>query len=527
MSAHDAVAGVHALGGLRTGEPSSAALPGAAIVLFGASGDLARRELLPSLYELFRKGLLPRRFAIIGVAPGEWTTDVFREKMREAITRRDGAPPSRWDDFAGHLQFVRGDANSPASEDYADLKRAITSVCAESGMPEHVLFHLAVPASLFGTIATRLGEAGLARSDHGWRRLIVEKPFGSDRESAIALDGELRRVFGEEQIYRVDHFLGKETVQNMLVFRFANPGFEPIWNRNYIDHVQITVAETLGIGTRARFYEQTGVVRDMIQNHLLQLLCMMAMEPPLRFEAGSLRDETAKVLQAVNIDALSRKGAAVRGQYGPGTIGGEAVPGYRQEPGIDPASNTATYAALKLTLDNWRWSGVPFYLRTGKRQSRAITEVAIHFKQTPHLMFPKEAGHGRHRSVLAFEVQPNEGIMLTLAAKRPGPDLAVNSVQMDFRYAEAFGIEEPPRAYAWLLLDALQGDQTLFARSDWIDYAWQIVDPIVGAWTAESAEDFPNYQAGSAGPAAADDLLVRDGRAWRSLEPVPKSGSGG
>lgn len=515
MTSHSPVAGVRAIDGLRSGR--SATPPGAAIVIFGATGDLARRELIPALFELYCKGLLPEKFVVIGVAPRDWNTEVFREKMREAITETGPTSTARWDDFARRLQYVRGDAGSPADEGYAELKHAITSLCAETGIREHVLFHLAVPASLFGTIASRLGEAGLARSDDGWRRLIVEKPFGSDRASAAALDRELRRVFGEEQIYRVDHFLGKETVQNMLVFRFANPGFEPIWNHNYIDHVQITVAETLGIGTRATFYEQTGVVRDMIQNHLLQLLCMMAMEPPLRFDAISLRDETAKVLQAVNIDMLCREEAAVRGQYGPGTVGGERVPGYREEKGVDLASNTSTFAALKLTLDNWRWSGVPFYLRTGKRLSRKLTEVAIHFKQTPHLMFPAEAGHERHRSVLTFEVQPNEGIVLTLAAKHPGPSLAIDTVQMDFRYAEAFGVEQPPRAYAWLLHDALQGDQTLFARSDWIDNAWAIIDPVVEMWQANPPADFPNYRAGTAGPAAADALIERDGRSWRSL----------
>lgn len=518
MNKPGAVAGVRALEGMQTARRISDDAPGAAMVIFGASGDLARRELLPSLYELYCKGLLPRKFVIIGTASRDWSTDDFREKMREAVSSAGGSPPSRWEEFVGSLQYVRVDAESPANEDYATLKRAITDICADTGIPEHILFHLAVPASLFGTIAMRLGEAGLARSEDGWRRLIVEKPFGSDRESARALDGELRRVFGEDQIYRVDHFLGKETVQNMLVFRFANPGFEPIWNRNYIDHVQITVAETLGIGTRAGFYEQTGVVRDMIQNHLLQLLCMMAMEPPLRFDAVALRDETAKVLQAVNIDDLTRNGSAVRGQYAPGRIEGEEVPGYREEPGVDSESGTATYAALKLTLDSWRWSGVPFYLRTGKRMSRKLTEVAIHFKQTPHLMFAPEAGGERHRSVLTFEVQPNEGIGLTLAAKRPGPDLSVGRVKMDFRYAEAFGIDEPPRAYAWLLHDALQGDQTLFARSDWINYAWQIVDPIVAAWEGAGAADLPNYPAGSAGPAAADELLARDGRRWRDIE---------
>jgi glucose-6-phosphate 1-dehydrogenase len=346
---------------------------------------------------------------------------------------------------------------------------------------------------------------------------VIEKPFGQDRRSARLLDQELRAVFGEEQIYRIDHFLGKETVQNMLVFRFANPGFEPIWNRNYIDHVQITVAEDIGIGTRASFYEQTGVVRDMMQNHLLQLLCMTAMEPPVRYDADSLRDETAKVLDAVAATPVDVHNEAVRGQYGAGAMHGRAVPGYREEAGVPAGSATATFAAIKLALDSWRWAGVPFYLRTGKRMTRKLTEVAIQFRPTPHLMFPIEPDRTSHRSALVFELQPTEGIIQTLAAKQPGPDLAIRTVKMNFGYAEAFGVQEPPRAYAWLLLDAMQGDQTLFARSDWIDKAWQIVDPIVDRWTSEPPDRFPNYAAGAAGPSAAEDLLRRDGRAWRPL----------
>lgn len=485
------------------------------LVIFGASGDLARRELLPSLYELYSKRLLPERFAIIGVAPREWTTSQYRDEMRSAVIAHCSIDVTDWDGFAERLGFVKGDAASP--EDYAALAAGIEKTRATLGIPDHVLFHLAVPPALFGVIAGRLGASGLARSENGWRRLVVEKPFGKDRASARELDRQLREVFGEEQIYRVDHFLGKETVQNMLVFRFANPGFEPVWNRNYIDHVQITVAEDLGIGTRANFYEQTGVVRDMIQNHLLQLLCMTAMEPPVAFEAKSLRDETVKVLEAINVVPDDLHGSAARGQYGPGTVGGERVRGYREEDKVPAGSTTSTFAALRLTLDNWRWAGVPFYLRTGKRLSRKLTEVAIQFKPTPHYMFPTNGEEPSHQSVLVFELQPDEGIIQTLAAKQPGPDLAVRTVTMRFGYADAFGVDEPPRAYAWLLLDAMQGDQTLFARADWIDQAWQIVDPIVERWAAEPARDFPNYAAGSAGPEAADELLQRDGRRWREL----------
>ncbi|MGE0446540.1 MAG: glucose-6-phosphate dehydrogenase [Vicinamibacterales bacterium] len=494
--------------------------PGCVIVIFGASGDLARRELVPSLFELFMKQLLPEAFAIIGTAQTGWGAEEFREQMRPHVLAQCRCEAGDWERFAERLSFVRADATSAPDADYAAIRAEIERVRAAFGIPDHVLFHLAVPAAIFGTIAARLGAAGLAQSDQGWRRLVVEKPFGADRDSALALDRQLRDVFGEDQIYRVDHFLGKETVQNMLVFRFANPHYEPIWNRNYIDHVQITVAESIGIGTRAGFYEQTGVVRDMVQNHLFQLLCMTAMEPPVSYTAGSLRDETAKVLEAVNSAALDAERDAVRGQYAAGTLGDKPAVAYREETKVPAGSMTATYAALKLTIDNWRWADVPFYLRTGKRMSRGLTEIAIHFKPTPHLMFPHTAA-GRHQAVLVFEVQPEEGIVQTIAAKQPGPELAVRAVTMNFGYAEAFGITEPPRAYAWLLLDAMQGDQTLFARADWIDRAWQIVDPLIARWAEHPPEDFPNYAAGTPGPKAADRLLARDGRRWRPLETPP------
>lgn len=499
--------------GLRPGAPADPCV----IVVFGASGDLARRELLPSLFELFRRDLLPDRFAVVGVSPAGWTTEAFRDGMRAPALARCPGEEAAWSDFAGRLRFVRGDATSPPEGDYAALADAIRGVRSELGIPDNVLFHLAVPPALFGTIAARLGASGLAASEQGWRRLVVEKPFGKDRESANALDRRIREVFREEQIYRIDHFLGKETVQNMLVFRFANPSFEPVWNRNYIDHVQITVAEELGIGSRAAFYEQTGVLRDMVQNHLLQLLCMTATEPPVRYDAASLRDETAKVLEAVTVVPIDLEEGAVRGQYGAGSVDGERVRGYREEEGVPPDSTTATFAALQVTIDNWRWAGVPFYLRTGKRMARKLTEVAIQFRPTPHFMFSTDGRPPSHRSVLAFQLQPNEGIVQTLAAKQPGPDLAVRTVTMNFAYAEAFGVKEPPSAYAWLLLDAMQGDQTLFARADWIDRAWQIVDPVVERWEAHPAADLPNYAAGSAGPDAAHRLMARDGRRWREL----------
>jgi glucose-6-phosphate 1-dehydrogenase len=496
--------------GMSKGKPPEPCL----MVLCGASGDLAGRELLPALYELATRELLPEPFALVGFAVDDWDDDEYRRRMRKKVEEQGAVDPAAWERFARHLHYVPGDFTAPADGDYAKLAARVGEVRDDLGIPDHVFFHFAVPPALFAVLARRLGECGLARSEGGWRRLVVEKPFGEDRASALALDRDLRGIFAEEQIYRIDHFLGKETVQNMLVFRFANPSFEPIWNRNYIDHVQITVAEELGIGTRAGFYEHTGVVRDMVQNHLLQLLCMVAVEPPLAFDATALRNETLKVLQAIRPPA---PGDCVRGQYAAGRIGDEAVPGYRQEPGVADGSDTATFAALRLTLDNWRWEGVPFYLRTGKRMARKLTEVAVEFKPTPHLMFPREAGRPLHRHQLAFRLQPEEGVLQTYIGKRPGPDLRLVPVTSHFLYADTFGIERLPRAYSWLLLDVMQGDSTLFARSDWIDAAWSIVDPLVERWQAPPAGGFPNYDAGTWGPPAADRLLRADGRAWRTL----------
>ncbi len=483
------------------------------LVIFGASGDLTRRELVPSLVELSQRRLLPERFAIVGFARRDWDDQRFRDAMREPVVTQCGLAGETWERFARALHFVKGDFRSPALEDYAELRRRIGEIQGEDP-PHNLLFHLAVPPSFFPTIIRRLGEAGLARSDEGWRRLVIEKPFGESRRSASELDRTIREVFADEQIYRIDHFLGKETVQNMIVFRFANPNFEPIWNRDHVDHVQITVAEDIGIGTRAEFYEKTGIVRDMVQNHLLQLLCLTAIEPPVRFGPVALRDETAKVLDAVEPLDVDRD--VVLGQYGPGQVNGEPVPGYRDEEGVAAVSTTPTYAAMRVRIDNWRWAGVPFFLRTGKRMSRKLTKVSLHFRPTPHSMFGIEESR-RYRHVLAFRVQPDEGIVYTFAAKTPGPVLSIERVRMNFRYAEAFGAGKLPRAYAWLLYDAMEGDPTLFARSDWIDRAWSIADPIVERSTSDPASDFPNYRAGSRGPARADELLRVDGREWEEI----------
>jgi glucose-6-phosphate 1-dehydrogenase len=483
------------------------------LVVFGASGDLAHRKLFPALYSLHRQRLLPDPLSIIGFARGEWDDDGFGREMHSAVSKVHDVQQDQWRSFAANLSFVRGDFNAPASADYARLRQRIEQARSERDLPDNVLFHLATPPSLYGVIAERLAAAKLIESSGGWRRMAIEKPFGQDESSARQLDQKLHSVLHEEQLFRVDHYLGKETVQNMLAFRFANPGFEPIWNRDHIDHVQITAAESVGIGSRGAYYDRTGVVRDMVQNHLLQLLCMTAMDPPVSYDAISLRNETFKVLQAVRPLDLARD--CVLGQYGAGEIDGHNVPGYRQQEHVDRNSKTPTFAAIRFSLDNWRWSGVPFYLRSGKRLPRKVTEITIHFKPTPHLMFaPKDPARLRSNT-LTFRLQPEEGIFHRLLAKQPGPEFTLQPVTMRFCYDAAFGIEELPGAYEWLLLDEMQGDQTLFPRSDWIYKAWSIVDPLVERHESAGDKGFPNYAAGAWGPTAADELLKRDGRAWQ------------
>ena len=498
-----------------SGLGSGRAADSCVVVICGAAGDLTRRELIPSLFELYQDKLLPEACAIIGFSRADWDDDTFRRQMRAAHEEFAGpVDPAQWDRFAACLGFVPGDFTAPADGPYAALAKRIAAEQQRRSIPDNVLFHLATPPVVYEEIVGKLAACGLAKSNGGWRRVVIEKPFGADAASAAHLDAAVRAVFPEKCVYRIDHFLGKETVQNMLVVRFANPSFEPIWNRQFIDHVQITVAEDIGIGTRAGFYEQTGVVRDMVQNHLLQLVCMTAIEPPNRFDGASLRDETVKVLEAI---APPGDTSVAGGQYGPGVVNGAKLLGYREEAGVTPGSRTRTFAALKLEIDNWRWAGVPFYLRTGKRLARRLTEVVIQFKPTPHLMFPVDRGQ-MHSNVLLFRLQPDEGIVQTFAAKQPGPEVTVTPVTMSFSYASAFGIARAPRAYAWLLHDAMKGDQTLFARADWIDRAWRIVDPLIERWNAAGGADpFPNYAPGSWGPAAADDMLRRDGREWRAI----------
>ncbi|HUJ64551.1 MAG TPA: glucose-6-phosphate dehydrogenase [Acidimicrobiales bacterium] len=485
--------------------------PPGVLVVFGASGDLTSRKLLPALERLSRRRLLPPAFAVIGAARSQLDDEGFRQVMTSAVP--DAAPG--WAEIVKHSSYVAGDYSHP--DTFQQLKETLAKVEADIGSPGNRTFYLATVPAVFEEVATGLGESGLNQPANGGvaTRLVIEKPFGRDLMSARQLDAALHRNFAEDQIYRIDHYLGKETVQNVLALRFANAIFEPLWNRSYIDHVQITVAESLGVEKRGGFYETAGALRDIVQNHVMQVLSLTLMEPPGTINAQGIRDEKVKALRSVVIPTPEQvRTEVVRAQYDSGWSEGLAVPAYRQEPDVDPNSQTETYVAMKLHVDNWRWAGVPIYIRTGKRLPKRLTEVALQFQQVPHLAFAAEESRDLRPNTLVLRIQPDEGVALRFGAKVPGQAFNVRDVLMDMSYGSAF-LEEAPDAYERLLLDAMVGDPTLFIRSDEVDQAWQIVDPILEAWASKSVP-LAGYAAGTWGPRQADQLIERDGRQWRT-----------
>ena len=476
------------------------------LVIFGASGDLTSRKLLPALYNLVEDSLLPESFAVLGVARSAITEDAFRAEMQRRVDDAEDEPLEGplWSRIGERLHYISGEFDD--AELYVRLQGLLADLDRRYGTPGNYLFYLAVPPALFGTVALHLASAGLTEEHPGrWRRVIIEKPFGRDLHSARALNAELSTGLQESQIYRIDHYLGKETVQNLLVLRFANGLFEPVWNRRYVDHVQMTVAETVGVEGRGAYYETAGALRDMVQNHMFQLLTLVAMEPPISFRAEDVRDEKVKVLHAVQPFAPEDvHHAVVRGQYA----------GYRAEKNVAPESPTETLVALKLLVDNWRWAGVPFYLRTGKKLAKRVTEIAVQFKQPPFMLFRGTSIQQLNPNVLIIRIQPNEGISLAFDAKVPGPFEKLGTVKMDFSYADYFGTE-PSTGYETLLYDAMTGDQTLFHRMDIVEAGWQVVKPILEMWSQDGGRDLAIYDPGRMGPADADLLLEREGRQWR------------
>ena len=511
---------------LRDAPPDDAPpAPACTMVIFGAAGDLTKRLVVPALYNLVNAGRLDDGFRVVGVDLADMTTDQWRDRltatMQGFVTDPSGEfhaksiHETQWRFLTERMSYLRGNFQDP--ETFAALSSHLDGLAGDRQGPDHRLYYLAVADRFFETVVEGLGAAGLVtETEETWRRVVIEKPFGHDVPSAIALNAAIRKVLAEGQIYRIDHFLGKETVQNILALRFANGLFEPIWNRDHIDEIQITAAETVGVEKRGRFYEQTGALRDMVPNHLFQLLSMVAMEPPTSFDANAVRNRKADLLGSIApMDAETARASSVRGQYLAGTVDGKNVSAYRDEPDVDPNSTVETYAALRLGIENWRWAGVPFYLRTGKYMSTRKTEIAIRFRQAPYALFRGTEVQKMHQNWMVLRIQPDEGIALDFAAKRPGPTVRLTNVEMDFSYADWF-VQEPSTGYETLLYDCMTGDATLFQRADTVENAWRAVEPVLDVW-AEPVESIPTYAAGTDGPAEADALLASAGQKWRDL----------
>ena len=490
------------------------------MVIFGATGDLTKRKLFPALYNLAKQNFLPDNFAIVGVGRQEMLTDDFRTKILDELKQFVGEGIDekllKW--FEERTYYTGGDFDDDKIL-FKDIKDLLAEVCEKHKIPENYFYYMAIPPSLFANVAAKIVKNGLGKEEDGkWRRFIFEKPFGTSLESAKKLNSDILKIIKERQIYRIDHYLGKETVQNILVFRFGNSIFEPIWNRNYIDHVQITVAEKLGVEARGNYYDTAGALRDMIPNHIFQLVTLTAMEPPVSFEADAVRDEQAKILQAIQPfseeEVLTK---TVRGQYNEGETDGKQNIAYRSELNVPTNSNTETYAALKLSIDNWRWAGVPFYLRTGKRLPAKVSEIVIQFKKAPFVLFRETSVEKLPTNRIVIHIQPDEGITLHFGAKIPGPIVNMGAVDMDFNYVDHFG-EHLSTGYERLLFDCMIGDATLFQRADMVEASWAIVNPILDVWNAIHSRSFPNYNAGTWGPNSADELLSKDGRRWKNSE---------
>ncbi|MBA2692146.1 MAG: glucose-6-phosphate dehydrogenase [Rubrobacter sp.] len=489
----------------QTPEPST-------MVIFGASGDLTSRKLIPALYDLAASRRLPMEFAVVGISRTEMSHEEFRGKLRKGLEehRSEEFSEDVWKSFSAGIFYLPGDSKEPRT--YSELRDFLRSLDEERGTGGSRIFYLSSSPSLFPAIVDGLGESGMSAEDESsYSRIVIEKPFGRDLASARELNSEIQSRFREDQIYRIDHYLGKETVQNIMALRFSNGIFEPLWNQNYVDYVQITVAEDIGVGTRGAFYEEAGALRDIVQNHLMQVLCLTAMEPPVTFDADSVREEKVKVLKAVRPFPEGEE-YAVRGQYGRGWVWGEEVEGYREEDEVAPDSVTETFVALKMFVDNWRWAGVPFYARAGKRMPKKSTEIAVHFKPTPHTPFARAGDDGMEPNVLVIRIQPEEGVSLKIGAKVPGSGFEIGAVNMDLLYGTAF-LEEAPDAYGRLLLDLMLGDPTLFIRADEAEGSWRILESVMKAWSEK--EEIPLYPAGTWGPEEADALLESDGREWR------------